>query len=575
MGINIPFHAEHLLTDRDPATYTVAGVWLTEHNGLHIPKPTGIDNLPGINTESLGFGTSALNPHELYAQGSHLLPALLGVAGKLFGRQAVFSANVVFGGVALLAFYGFTRHLLQPRWAAFATFAFSLSLPLIYFSRDAYTEPLALAAMFTALTWLHRATRSHIYMDWLVAGLAIGTTVLIRPDAYITVAAFEAFFVIYIARSTLLAKLRAIRQTLVCAFPIGACMLLGWTDLSQLSSGYYHDLHKEILAQVFLVLGIAVVAVPALALHKLVRHTIAMRVVHTHIFRMVVVASMASFFLFLFVRAAYLFMQASRGKLDTMPVQTYSNHTTLLWLLWYISPVLAFVGIIRFIVVWRKVLHGKTDIWLPLLLVLSADCALYLLNPRITPDQVWASRRFLPVIFPSFTILGAAGLQHLHVWRAHRPWLPKRYKLPIALAGTAALLAIVITSLPFWTMHPFAQSAAIEHLCQTHPTNALIVWVGSEGGFATEPTSVMCHAVSLSTTATGAQLTALLPHLQQIATAQHRQLYIGVNASEANLLPEGTRYLTHITLTYADPEHTYKKFSRRQETITQQIALYR
>lgn len=112
--INIPFSAQHILTDRDPATYAVAGAWLATHHDLHIPVPAAFASLPNMTAVSFGFNLSALQPREIYAQGAHLLPALLGVSGKIFGQAAMLHFNVLFGAVALLAFYGFARQVLKP-----------------------------------------------------------------------------------------------------------------------------------------------------------------------------------------------------------------------------------------------------------------------------------------------------------------------------------------------------------------------------------------------------------------------------------------------------------------------------
>lgn len=574
--LNIPFHTQHLLTDRDPATYTNAGIWLVAHSNLHIPKPAVVSSLPSMHADSLGFGTSTLNTNELYAQGSHLLPALLGVAGKLFGTRAVFSANIVFGAVALASFYAFAKQILKNRWAAFATLALSISLPFLYFSRDTYTEPLALAFTFTALSWIHRAVQSRTYGDWLITGIAIGATALVRPDAYIPIAAFEAFLILHVADKKTGQRRRAVAQTLWCVLPAGLLMLLGLVDLTHLSSGYYRDLREEILEQLVLVLSIAALAMPAVALYwRAPIQATFTRVKRSKPLRAFVVIGLSIGFTVLLVRALLLFSKAAAGGLDTMSVQAYGDQTTILWILWYIGPVLAFAGTVMFVIVWGGVLQGELLSLLPLLLVLSADCALYLLNPRITPDQVWASRRFLPVIFPGFILLGTLGLQHIRQWQKDRSWLPRRFAVPIAITGTIALLLIGVTSLPFWTLQAFAEESSVHALCRELPANALVVWVGSEGGFATEPTNLICHVTSLNTTATGAELAALLPSLQQTATSERKQLILGVDATEADLLPEDVTLSTQLDISFSNIEHTYKKFPLHAVADTRKITLYR
>lgn len=576
VGLNLPFHAAHLLTDRDPATYTVTAVWLTQHPDLHIPKPVGFKGLPFVTADSLGFSTSALNANQLYAQGSHLLPALLGAFGKVFGIHAVFLGNIFFGGAALLAFYSFGASVIKRRWAALATLALSVSLPFLFFSRDAYTEPLTLCFVFTSLSWLHHALRSLSCKSWLFTGVSAGAMVLVRPDAYLSIAALEAYLAIHLLRAPRRHRAQATSQIILCASAIAACILLGWFDLSRLSSGYYHDLRDEIMEQLGLIAAVTVLAVPGILLYW--NHGMHKTLLHIFQKRMIRVAGillLVSFFSGLFIRSLLLFGLAAVGKLDTMSVQTYSDGTTMLWLVWYIGPVLALVGIGVYIYQWREVLHKRSYMLLPLLFLLSADCMLYLLDPRISPDQIWASRRFLPIIFPGFILLGALGMQQLYSWRLIRPWLPRRFSAAITGLGIVAIVVPALTSLPFWTNRAYAQEAPLVSLCDQLPANAVVVWVGNEGGFATEPTTALCGVPAVSLTP-GALPASWLAQLQQTVSSQHRTLYLAAGIQDAGLLPAlRVKQASVIPVTYSEPMHTYKKFPTHTTTSRKPLIIIR
>lgn len=576
-GLNLPLSAQHVFTDRDPATYAVAGAWLATHHDLRIPVPAGLSGLPQLQASSLGFGISVSHSNEVYAQGAHLLPALLGFAGKLFGQAAMLHGNVVIGAAALLAFYGFARLVLRPKWALLAMAALAVSLPFVYFSRDTYTEPLTLLLIFSTLAFLIYAARAGQRRAWLLAGITAGASTLVRVDAYTFLATLLAYVTMYLAVTPQHLRRQHLVRVAMLVVPAVLLSMLGWMDVSQLSSGYYRDLHQEILAQLYLIAALtgATLVMLAVVWQTQLAARVAQWMARQQV-RVVIAALLGAFFILLAVRAFWLLGLALTGRADAIPVQAYSSGTTFLWLLWYIGPVLTVAGIAAFVYGWTHVLQGRVMHLLPLLLALSADTALYLLSPNISADQVWASRRFLPVIFPGFIVLGFLALQTLRPWLASRGWTPKRARNTAAALAVLAVLCPALTSLPFWRLRPFAQLAQISTMCDQLPSGALVVWVGQEGGFATQPVQAFCGTEALSTTATGGQLAALLPSLTHAAAVQHRPLYVGVRSTDVRLLPSYSfgSPLTS-TLTYSEPEHTYKKFPLHIISHTQTIVLLR
>src|SRR3990167_590628 len=157
--MNLFFASQHLFTNRDPATYNTAALWLSNHQNLNIEKPSSLNALsvPGVETESLGYTTNPSDDTKLHAQGAHLLPALQALVGEVFGIKGMLGINIVFGGVALLAFYGFGRLFIKPQWAALACLTLAASLPMLFMSRDSYTEPLTMAFLFGGLSLLYCA----------------------------------------------------------------------------------------------------------------------------------------------------------------------------------------------------------------------------------------------------------------------------------------------------------------------------------------------------------------------------------------------------------------------------------
>lgn len=568
---NVPFTAQHIFTDRDPATYAVAGAWLTNHDELRIPVPAGFSDVAGTTVSSLGFSRSTQNDNEVYAQGSHILPAFLGMAGRLFGAEAMLRFNLVFGGAALLAVYGLARLLMKPRWALGAVLTLSLSLPLIYFSRDTYTEPMALAFIFSSLAFLWYAEHSKGYAPWLLAGLALGAAILVRIDTYLPVAAIYAFLLVQLAVTKPGSRLSVFRRQLLFAIPVALLGLLAWLDLTQLSSGYYRDLRPQFMAEMGLLAAVTAGGAGLITISwktgllgqadKLSRR-----------WRYPAgVTLLVAFFVFLASRSLW---QTNYAMKDGTAVRSYAEHS-LIWMSWYLGPVLAVLAIVAIILIGAQILRGRLLRTLPAMCMIAA-CLYYLINPNISSDQVWAARRFLPVILPGFAILGFLLLSRLH---ERQPFVLRG--LPVEPRQTATALAMLALIGPLFVSFPFLatrtyapQLSQVDFICANLPRDAVVVWTGSAKDTSMQPTHAFCGVPSLGI-ANDAKLEEVLPELVAAGEANGKRVVIGVKSGEAGRLPAHLQqHLTsEHTIAYADLEQTYKKFPRNRVVHTQTLVL--
>lgn len=576
---NLPFTSQHIFTDRDPATYAVAGAWLINHDSVRIPAAAGFDNIAGVTNASLGFSPSTHDSSEIYAQGAHILPALLGLAGRFVGSEAMLHLNVVFGGTALLAVYSLARLFMRSRWALGATLTLSLTLPMIYFARDAYTEPLALTFIFGSLSLLwyaehNRANASRGWLGWVawpLAGLTLGAAVLARIDTYLPLAAVWGFLLLQLAVTPAGSRRKAIRHRLLFALPLAAVALLAWLDLTLLSSGYYRDLRSQFMSQLILLAAATTAGLTAVAIGWRSRlFSLGDRLTRNWRYP-AGIAALTVFFAFLASRSLW---QTNYAMKDGSAVRSYAEHS-LVWMSWYLGPVLAILAVVGIVAIGAKIIQGKLLKTLPAMCALAV-CLYYLVNPNISSDQIWAARRFLPVVLPGFTLVGFLLLAKLHERQPFR-WrgIPVE---PRQLAAGLAMLSLVgplFVSFPFLATRTYApQLAQVQYICDSIPTNAVVAWVGSAKHTSIQPTQAFCGVSSFGIV-DDADLPRLLPELQSLAAASDRQLVIGVKAEEAGILPESTRSALNRqnSITYADLEQTYKKFPRNQALYNQSIVL--
>ena len=125
--------------------------------------------------------------------------------------------------------------------------------------------------------------------------------------------------------------------------------------------------------------------------------------------------------------------------------RTYAE-ASFQWVSWYYGWPVVIVGI-GGLLAWL-VLGARSRstqlLWLSALLLPSA--ALYLAEPSIVPDQIWAMRRFLPVVVP--------GLLLASVWVARQ--LFGRGRVGMVLAG---LLTLSVLVFPLPTTYPLFRAA--------------------------------------------------------------------------------------------------------------------
>jgi Dolichyl-phosphate-mannose-protein mannosyltransferase len=474
--VNSFFSAENVFAHRDPATYNLSGRWLMDHSRLGIPTQPEIFGSPaGGSGSSAGFGLSGST--QLYAQGNHLLPALLAVAGWLFGTTALLKANVTFGALALLAFFGLARRVVDAPLALVAMVAFAVSMPLIFVSRDTYSEPLALLFLVGGLGLLHRAVSSGRVRDFALAGFVLGTSAMARIDSDVSLLAVlvtAALFPIFAPRT---ARREAVRSACALVGGTAVPILIGWLDVAHLSYGYYRDERHHILpifyAGYVLLAGLPLVVWASWhpAVRRMLRSPQLVR--RTTIVALVLigggVAFLASRPLWMVAHGrnnpfvANLQQQAGDAVDGT---RTYDERTVH-WLAQYLGWPLVILGVIGYILLVRQCIRTRSLATVGMITVGLTVSLLYLRTSTITPDQPWAMRRYVPVVLPILIIAAAYSICVLLRQSA------------VLVRAAAVLLAGSMIAIPAVVTAPMA--GAREEVPQLVQVHRICAAVGARG----------------------------------------------------------------------------------------------
>jgi hypothetical protein len=89
--------------------------------------------------------------------------------------------------------------------------------------------------------------------------------------------------------------------------------------------------------------------------------------------------------------------------------ESFAEHT-MQWAAWYIGPVTLGLAIVGLGVLTARAIRRGHPTYLVLLALTGPLTAYYLWNPSITPEQIWAMRRFVPVSLPLFVLAAAVAL---------------------------------------------------------------------------------------------------------------------------------------------------------------------
>lgn len=542
LGFNILYTSQHVVTDRDPATYGVAGVWLINHDNLDIHYSPEFQDLEGTSQWSAGFAVDKDYPDRIYAQGQHLLPTLLGLGGRIVGDQHLFHIAPLFGMTALLAIYAFARLLVRPRWALVATAVIAVSLPLIYFSRDNYTEPLAATFTFSALALILVAQKTKRLILWGIAGIVAGAGALTRVDAYLMIATLVLFAALYVV----LAKKTERRAKLqhVGTFGLGLAVpaIVGWLDVSLLSPLYFRDIYPMLKQEIWAICtalvvggGLIIVGWRTSVLTWLDRHTKKWRGLAIFIgillLATIIISRPLWYTSYVSVQNELIAgLQMAAG--DPVEPRNYAEQTAQ-WVAWYIGPFMGILGVIGLAWAASRAVMQRELFLLASVVVVGFTSIVYFILPNITADQIWAIRRFVPVIIPGLVIFGVYALDQLAL-----KWRLSSVKQG-AITGIIAILLIAVplqVSMPLLHVRERKQLASINAVCQSIPKNAAVLWVGIARNELLMTTRAFCGDVPVAGYVSDEIDKESLVNIAESVEQNGKQLVVGVYRTQMAIM---------------------------------------
>jgi hypothetical protein len=455
---NAKYATQHVVIDSDPGVYLVEARWIAGHGGIVIERGDELELFgptPPAYFNAAGWRGEGAHHERLIPQFQFLGPVVFAVAHWAGGTWLLIKANAIVFALALLMMFAFARRLAGGWFALLPVAAFAVSLPGAVFGRDMYSEPLTMLLVFSGLTALWDAMTNAAPRRAALAGALLGATLASRIDAALVLAPLAAVG----AAALVLAHRRGdrARERLLWTTAGGAAVtivagaaVLPWTGTA------YIDAALDYAPSVWALVGLVAVVCVLVAglrfayprLRRIDRNTWA----RAGGALVIVVAGLLA------VRAAVVtghrnwdvhltavIADLQRGSgLPVDPTRTYSEDT-LRWLWWYFGPVALLAGAGGAALLVHHMIRRADWRAAPFLVAFAAVGLVYLLDPRITPFQPWAMRRFVPIVVPALLILSA--------YVAAVAW--RRWPRPAsrALVGVGAAVMVV------WPVCAFAPLA--------------------------------------------------------------------------------------------------------------------
>ena len=482
--VNGALPGEHMQTGRDGGTYTATAGWIASDGGLVInaARPP-FDDTDGLGYFAAGFH-EIVPDGPLYAQFMHAFPAMMASVDLAGGLDLMIRTNALLGGLALLALYAFAERLMRPWLALVAQVGLAGTLVFVYFTRAPFSELLMLGMLFAGLWALDQAVVLRDRTTGFVAGLLLGGTFLARLDGLVVL----LMLTLALLPPLVTGRLRRVAPAALTG--IATTSAIATVDLFVFAP-FYVGLHVEFLVPLALAF-IAVGGIAAMARTNAGRSAVAAILRHRQRFAvglglLIVVAGVFAYAVRPVVQVDTWdrtlpigFLQQREGQ-AVDESRTYAEQS-MRWLGWYLGlPALA-AGVAGWALMTRETVARRIGRLMPFLLALSGLTTLYLWQPSITPDHIWADRRFLPVVFPGLLVCAAWLIDRCWTRVPSGPWrLPGHIALGV-LAGLCLLMPLR-TTWPVADLNEEAGFAAqVEAACHRLGTDAALLLLDEAGG---------------------------------------------------------------------------------------------
>lgn len=433
--------AEYVVNSRDPGVYTLFADKLARTGALISHDP-----LVGAVGSFHAFFEGKKYP-AFYIFGQDLIVpqffpgpfAWLGLGNLIGGIWGSLYVVPIMGALAVGMAFVLGSELFG-RWAGMMGAALlGASYTQVWWARHPSSEVMTQLFVLAGLWLAVRFARGAGPTTGVLAGLLLGGVMLVRVDAFLAAAAIPVLF-----GYDLLTR-RTAPRWLYPGVPLAVFAGAALLYLNTLGGRYLYTIYTEhgLDGALRLAPYVLIPGALALGLFYLVRRWGA-RIGSWLEVRGGEIALGLAFWVVGAALWAYFIMPVPWESLtpDLRDFNAYRSQV-LVRMVWFTTPIVAVLGIGGFLNAARRLDRGRAI----LLGAVLGYGLLYTVMPNVAPDLPWATRRFVPAVFPGLCLL--AGFATVEAGRlVGRIWRPRAGVAIAGLLGAAALGWTIHTTLP-------------------------------------------------------------------------------------------------------------------------------
>ena len=469
----------------DPGSYASTARFLDRQGEIKFdPRAPELEAISGIRYDGLAVYSEPDGTIE--PQFTHGPSVVMATAFALGGSAALFSTSSVVGSLAMLAMYLAITCVVRSRvLAVAATLGMAVCAPMIYVTRATFSEPFVLAVLATAIALILGSVRPPWPTPtWILIGGLVGSAMLFRVDAELYLIALVVIVGYAIAR-----RACSVAAGGACLGAAALTAAIGIIDVRIYSGGYYSALESNIW-RMDQALVAACILVPLATLKPVQRMADG---VARQLSRLSVPISIAV----VLVGASLWIVRpyVQKHRVDG-PTGVYTRVIEQLQLIqgetvdglrdyselsvrslgWYLGVPLVALALIGFGRLVYLALSPRRDNLVFVTIIFAIGVPLYLWATRITPHQLWATRRYVPLIIPAFVIAAALssdwalGLARSRMTRA----------LAVSVLTIGLVLPAAIQTSPIRGMnHQRTFLSAVQRMCAFTGSSGVVLELGS------------------------------------------------------------------------------------------------
>jgi hypothetical protein len=480
-------HIGHPVVIRtDPGSYASTARFLERHGVIKFdPRSAELEAIDGIRYGVLSLYT--MPDGTLEPQFTHGPSVVMATAFALGGAGALFSTPAAMGSLAMLAMYLAIACVVRSRVLAIAaTLGMAVCAPMIFVTRAPFSEPFVLAAIAMALALiLGSGHPPWPTQTWILIGALIGSSMLFRLDAQLYLIAFVLVVGYAVARCEC--------SAVAAGAGLGAAILTAAPGIFDVRyySGFYYSGFASSARRMDQALAVALVLVPIAAI-KPVQRAAATMVRRLSRLSVPIAIGVVLLGASLWIVRPYVQKQtgewepggvyagvvARLQQLQGEPVDAQRNYGELSVrsLGWYLGVPLVALAVVGFGRLVHIALRSRRSNLILITAIFAIGVPLYLWDPKITPHQLWATRRYVPLVIPAFVIAAAICSDWLIGYIASR----RMRAICISVLAVGLILPAVVQTWPIREMNTQRTFlSAVQRLCAFTGSNGVVLELGS------------------------------------------------------------------------------------------------